>query len=171
MSGRRRQKLVDQFQYRLIKRMVVYWAVYQLTLWNVLFCWRLLVSGRGDVFQQYGQFCREFYPMLLCFLVLMPAFTWDAVKFYHRIAGPIVRIKRTARDVAEGRPVRRVVLRKGDQLMELQDDINDMLDYLAQRGAVTFVDPTQDAGVPGDDATSEATGPAGSEEELTHAAR
>ncbi len=140
MSERRRRKLVDSFQHKLIKRMVIYWVVYQFTLWNLLFCWRLWESGRGDLLQQYGQFCQEFYPMYICFLILAPAFIWDAVKFYHRIAGPILRFKKAARDVAAGRPLRRVRLRKTDELMELQDDFNEMLDTLVKRGAVTLID-------------------------------
>ena len=143
MPERRRHKLVDRFQYKLITRMVVYWAVYQVTLWNILFCWKLLESGRGNFFQQYGQFSREFAPMLLCFLILVPAFIWDAVKFYHRIAGPIVRIKKATRDIAEGRPLRHVRLREGDELMELQDDFNDMLDTLSRCGAVTVISQAQ----------------------------
>ena len=143
MPERRRRKLVDRFQYKLITRMVLYWAVYQFTLWNFLFCWRLMEAGKGNFFQQYGQFSREFSPMLICFLVLVPAFVWDAVKFYHRIAGPLVQFKRATKDVTAGRPMRYVRLRENDELMELEDDFNEMLDALAQCGAVTLIGPTK----------------------------
>ncbi len=146
MPERRRRRLVDRFQHKLIVRMVFYWAVYQFTLWNFLFCWKLLESGRGNFFQQYGQFSREFAPMLLCLLILAPAFVWDAVKFYHRIAGPIVQIKKAIRDVAEGRPLGYVRLRENDELMELQDDFNDMLDSLSRSGAVTLISQLQTGG-------------------------
>ena len=113
MSERRRQKLVDRFQYKLIIRMVSYWLIYQVTLWNLMFCLQLLRTGGGDFFGQYLAFLRESSPMLICFAVLVPAFAWDAVRFYHRIAGPIVRVRRTARDIAADRDVRPIRLRRG----------------------------------------------------------
>ncbi len=144
MPERRRRRLVDSFQYKVAVRLAVYWAVYQLTLWNFLFCWRLLEEGQGNLFQQYGEFSREFAPMLICFLILVPAFAWDAVKFYHRIAGPILRIRSAARDIADGRAVRYVRLREDDELTGLQDDFNDMLSTLARSGAVTVIGQSQD---------------------------
>jgi len=146
MPERRRRKLVDKFQHKLISRMIFYCAVYQFTLWNFLFCWKLLESGQGNFFQQYGQFSREFAPMLLCFLILVPALAWDAVKFYHRIAGPLVQIKRATRDIAEGRPLGYVRLREDDELMELQDVFNDMLDSLSRSGAVTLISQVKAGG-------------------------
>ncbi|MHB8974155.1 MAG: HAMP domain-containing protein [Pirellulaceae bacterium] len=143
MPERRRRRLVDRFQHKLIVRMVFYGAVYQFTLWNFLFFWRLLQTGGGNLFQQYGQFSKEFAPMLLCMLILIPPIVWDAVKFYHRIAGPIVRIKKALRDIAEGRSVGYVQLRDNDELMELQDEFNEMLDSLSRSGAVTLISQVQ----------------------------
>lgn len=139
MSDRRHEKLVDNFQYKLIVRMVLYWTIYQVTLFNFLFCWRLIGSGGGNIVVQYGQFLREFYPMLICFVILVPAFAWDAVKFYHRVAGPIFRFRSAAQDIAAQRPVRRVKLRESDELTEMQDDFNDMLDTLARLGGVELI--------------------------------
>jgi hypothetical protein len=155
MSDRRHQKLVDNFQYKLIVRIVLYWTIYQVTLFNFLFCWRLLASGKGDIISQYGQFLQEFYPMLICFAILVPVFTWDAVKFYHRIAGPIFRFRSVSRDVAAEKPVRRVKLREGDELIELQDDFNSMLDTLVRAGAVQLIEGKGNAGV--DNQTDELT--------------
>ena len=101
----------------------------------------MLESGKGSFVQEYGQFTREFFPMLICFLVLVPAFVWDAVKFYHRIAGPLVRFKRATEDIAAGRPMQYVRLRENDELMELRRTFNEMLDVLARHGAVTLIDP------------------------------
>lgn len=149
MPERRRRRLVDKFQHKLIVRLVFYVAVYQFTLWNVLFFWRLLQSGGGNFFQQYGQFSREFAPMLLCMLILIPPLVWDAVKFYHRIAGPIFRIKKAVGDIAQGRPLGYVRLRENDELKELQNDFNDMLDSLSRSGAVTLISQVQAGGTNG----------------------
>jgi hypothetical protein len=138
---RRRVKIVDQFQRKLAVRMIVYWLIYQLTLFNFLFCWRLLSEGSGNLLEQYGRFVADYWPIIICFLIVVPALAWDAMKFCHRVAGPIVRFRQISRDIALGKPVRRIKLRDGDELMELQKDFNAMLDRLAADHAIELVAP------------------------------
>ena len=46
----------------------------------------------------------------------------------HKMAGPVYRFEQTCKDIAQGDFSKRVHLRKGDQLMELQDEFNKMMD-------------------------------------------
>lgn len=140
MSERRRQNLVTAFQYRLAKRMFVYWCVYQLTLFNVLFCWQLLKNGPGSIGSQYVQFLYDFYPMLICFGILVPAIVWDVVKFCHRVAGPIDRFNQLTQQIANDEPVRRLKLREADELHELMGNFNNMLESLNRRHAISLVE-------------------------------
>ncbi|HXG10718.1 MAG TPA: hypothetical protein VNK04_13255 [Gemmataceae bacterium] len=140
MREERSRIWVDPFQSKLFLRVVGYWLIYQFSLWNCLFAWRLLAEGQGNLLEQYGRFCLEFYPMLLCFLVLVPFFAWDAVRFSHRLVGPISRFRQAMQDIAAGQPVRPIQLRQGDYLSDLQDDFNAMLAALRQRGLVTTAD-------------------------------
>ncbi len=48
----------------------------------------------------------------------------------HRMAGPIYRFEQTCKAVAKGDYSQRVHLRKGDQMMELQDEFNKMMDHI-----------------------------------------
>ncbi|MBR3632073.1 MAG: hypothetical protein IKN49_03300 [Elusimicrobiaceae bacterium] len=48
----------------------------------------------------------------------------------HKMAGPVYRFEQTCKEIAKGDLSKRVHLRKGDQLMELQDEFNHMMDYL-----------------------------------------
>lgn len=139
---RRRIKIVDRFQRKLAVRMIAYWLIYQLTLFNFLFCWRLLSEGSGNLLEQYGRFLADYWPIFICFLIVVPALAWDAMKFCHRVAGPIVRFRQVSRDIALGKPVRRVQLRDGDELLELQNDFNAMLDRLAAEHAIALVAPS-----------------------------
>ena len=139
MAERRNRQHVDPFQTSIFIRIVAYAFIYQLTVWNLMFGWRLLQSGES-VTVGYRQFFYENYPMLLCVLLLAPAFAWDAVKYCHRVAGPIYRFRWVMRQITAGEPVRRVKLRQGDQLLGMQDDFNDMLDAVAARGGVTLID-------------------------------
>lgn len=136
MKNGRLRIWVDPFQSRLFLRVVSYWFVYQFTLWNFLFAWRLLEVGPGDLLQQYGAFCLDYYPIMFCFLILAPAFAWDSVRFAHPLVGPLVRFRRTMQAIAAGEPVQPIKLRDGDYLVEMQDDFNAMLQALERRGLV-----------------------------------
>lgn len=141
MKESRSRLWVDPYQSKLFLRVVLYWIFYQFTLWNFLFAWRLMEEGKPDLWNQYRQFCLDYYPILLCFLLLVPVFAWDAVKFSHRLVGPLQRFRKTMRDAAVGKPVRHVKMREGDYLIELQNDFNALLTALSRRGAVTLEEP------------------------------
>lgn len=51
----------------------------------------------------------------------------------HRMAGPIYRFEQSARALAEGDLTHRVVLRTGDELLELQEEFNRMAQSLQDR--------------------------------------
>ena len=114
--------------------MAFYAVIYHFTLWNFLVFWRLLATTGPDSHSRTALCPRSSHPLLLCMVALVPIFIWDALKYSHRVAGPLVQINRAIRDVADGRPVRHVRLRTKDELKELQDDFNDMLDYLSASG-------------------------------------
>ena len=52
----------------------------------------------------------------------------DMVKTTHRIAGPLVRFQSVLAELARGKRVERVQLRKHDMLYDLQDSFNEFLD-------------------------------------------
>ena len=56
----------------------------------------------------------------------------NALRFSHRIAGPIYRLKETLQTVRDGDIRCRANLRKGDFLEEVAQDMNDFLDWLEQ---------------------------------------
>ena len=45
---------IDGFQSQLFIRVLAYWLIYQISLWNFLFVWRMLQEGPGDLAEQYG---------------------------------------------------------------------------------------------------------------------
>jgi len=60
-------------------------------------------------------------------VVLIILFGLHSIYMSHRIYGPLVRVRAEADRVAEGDLSRRVVFRKGDQLSDLEDAMNDMI--------------------------------------------
>ena len=57
-----------------------------------------------------------------------PVIIRDMVKTTHRIAGPLVRFERVLAELARGKRVERVQLRKHDMLFDLQDSFNEFID-------------------------------------------
>lgn len=58
---------------------------------------------------------------------------WGAFSIFitHRFAGPVFRVRKAAKAIANGDLTDRIKLRKGDDLSELADDINAMADSVA----------------------------------------
>jgi hypothetical protein len=144
MRDARKKVWIDHFQTKLFIRMGWYWMIYQVSLWNLVFVWRLLQEGPGNLLEQYGRFWVDYAPALVGCLALLPVLAWDAVKFAHRVVGPIYRFRKTMQAVAAGEAVRPIKLRQGDFLTEMQDDFNTMLDAL-QRQGVPVLAPGADA--------------------------
>ena len=65
-------------------------------------------------------------------LVACVFFTYFAVKFSHRIAGPMVRIQKTIEEVQAGELGARAHLRGTDHLGDLAGTLNDFLAWLEQ---------------------------------------
>ena len=134
---RRRQLYVDRaLQGRILKRFVAIWLVYHIVLWNALFLYRYF-QYRGELMagavplpfvELYLDFTSKHYAVIVCALAVLPALLWDVLKLSHRIAGPLVRFQRAFADLAEGRRADRILIRKHDLVVELQDSFNAFLD-------------------------------------------
>jgi methyl-accepting chemotaxis protein len=146
MQNERKKVWIHAFQTRMLVRIGCYWLIYLFALWNLLFVWRLLAEGPGNLLDQYMRFLQDYYPPLVLFIVLLPLAAWDAVKLAHRMVGPLVRVRQGLQDVAAGQAIRPLRFRQGDYLGELRDDFNAMLESLQRRG-VPVLKPTE----PGDD--------------------
>ena len=58
---------------------------------------------------------------------------WIGLTASHKVAGPVYRLKKAMREVADGNPGVRIALRQGDELKEAADLFNRMMDVLAPR--------------------------------------
>jgi hypothetical protein len=137
---------INTFQTRLVMRIAVYCLIYMITLVNMLFAWRLLVEGPGDPVEQYFRFLQDYSPALVLVALLLPAVAWDALKFSHRMVGPLVRFRRALQDMAAGQPIQPIKLRNGDYLVEMRDEFNSMLEALQRLGVPVLkpTDPTEE---------------------------
>ncbi|MCI0380705.1 MAG: hypothetical protein L0215_24230 [Gemmataceae bacterium] len=134
MKNDRKAIWVDRFQTRLLYRIGVYLAIYLLCLANLLFIWRLLAEGPGNPIDQFLRVLSDFAPAFLGLAILLPIVAYDALRFSHRLVGPLVRFRRTMEEIAQGDTVRPMKLRDGDFLIDMRDEFNKMLEELQKRG-------------------------------------
>src|SRR3954447_8209205 len=85
---------VDEFQTRLTRRIVTYLGLSLVVMINLLFAWKLLTEGVGDLGAQFLGVLRDNLPAIACMLILVPVMAWDAIRFTHRLVGPLVRFRR-----------------------------------------------------------------------------
>ena len=146
MRDERKTYWLSAFQTKLLVRIGVYGSIYMVTLMNLMFVWRLLMEGPGDLLEQYGRFLADFAPAFILFALLLPVVSWDVLKLSHRMVGPIVRFRRALQDLAAGRTVQPIKLRDGDYLTEMRDEFNSLLDALQRLGVPVLkpADPAAD---------------------------
>ena len=108
------------------------------------FAWRLWEEGYTSPGEQFVGMLRDCTPVVLSIVWLLPLTAWIAIRHSHRVFGPVVRFRHTCQEVSRGELVRPIKLRKGDYLVNLQDDMNQMLDALQRRG-VAILKPADPA--------------------------
>jgi len=130
----RKKVWIDPFQTRLAWRIALYLTLLPFVLLNLLFAWKLLSEGVRNPVEQFFTLLRQLVPVGICLLIVVPVMAWDAIRFSHRLVGPLTRFQRAAQDIARGETVRPIKLRDGDYLGEFRDDFNRMLESLQARG-------------------------------------
>jgi hypothetical protein len=137
MRERRRKIWIDQLQTRMFRRLVLYFVLYHIAVWSLVLIERrvLFVS---ELFLGPGMAAYYFFFMAVPIAFLGFMFTYDAIQFLHRIVGPLYRFRQVIKAVTAGEPVPLITLREGDQLLEMRDELNEMLQALAARGAVVL---------------------------------
>jgi hypothetical protein len=131
----RKRVWVDHFQTQLAWRIGLYLALFLAVLINFLFVWKLLSEGVHNPVEQLLSMLRDYLPVGICLLALVPVMAWDAIRFSHRLLGPVVRFRQTVQSIARGEAVRPIKLREGDYLTEFRDEFNQMLIALQRQGA------------------------------------
>jgi hypothetical protein len=124
----RRKVFVDsRVQGALARRIILHWVVFLIVASLAAFLLQVL----SNPFRPLADHAQELWwthgPFVVVMAFLLPVFVVDSIKISHRFAGPIFSLRRAMREVAEGKPARKLKFRSGDFWHELSDDFNAML--------------------------------------------
>jgi hypothetical protein len=128
MAYRRSKKFIDSsVQGSLARRIIFHWLLFLLVASLAAF----VLQALSNPFRPLSAHVRDIWwthgPFLLVLFFLLPVFVVDSIKLSHRFAGPIYSLRRAIRDIAQGKPARKLKFRRHDFWQDVADDYNAML--------------------------------------------
>ena len=128
MAAKRRLRKRFFVDYRvqgaLVVRVVLYWLTCLLTVMLLLLGWRMAAGPVRPLNSQLRELWTIFEPVAVASLLLLPVVIFDLLRVSNRFAGPMFRLRKSLRELAQGKPVAAVQFRQGDFWQELADDFN-----------------------------------------------
>jgi hypothetical protein len=148
MNHRRSIFLVDrEVQGALMLRIIMYWLFCLLSISLMLVCWsvyagppRRFADLAADLYYRYG-------PALSASLILLPIVMMDVLRVSNKFVGPVLRLRKGLREVAEGRPAQPLNFRDDDFWREMAGDFNRAAAHVA-RAAAERPAPTEEMSEP-----------------------
>jgi hypothetical protein len=121
----RKQLFVDpKVQGTLVFRVVAYWVICVFTMALMLLCWRMLTGPARPPLTQLDDMWFHFGPALVASFILLPLVIYDILRTSNRFTGPMFRLRRCMRELAEGKEVKPIRFRGSDFWQDLAKDFN-----------------------------------------------
>jgi hypothetical protein len=124
-SFRRTAFFVDpKAQRAFLARIAAYWFLCLVASGTSLVAWMLLTGGPRVLFQPLAEFWPQFAPAVVVSSLMLPILMFDCVRLTNRFAGPMFRVRREMRNLANGIPTHSIHLRTGDFWMGFVAEFN-----------------------------------------------
>ena len=128
MKNRRKHSFVDPtVQGGLVLRIAIYWVVFMIDVALALASWWLLASPAPISTPICEMWC-VYAPVLVVSLLLLPLGILDTIRFSNRFVGPLVRLRRSMRQLACGNHVTPLHSAAPKFWQDLADDFNAVLE-------------------------------------------
>jgi hypothetical protein len=120
-------RLIDpEVQAGLVIRVIVYWILCVVGIALILLCGRMAGDPR-PIYAHLYEMRFYYWPALLASFLLLPLVVIDVIRFTHRFAGPLLRLRRVMRQLGRGEPVEPIDFRSTDLWVGLADEFNTVL--------------------------------------------
>ena len=122
----RKQLFVDRrVQGELMFRTATYWLYCLLTLTMLTICWQIYKAPQPEPFDVHLDAVKaNFGPVALGSLLILPIVLVDVLRISNRFTGPMVRVRRLLRQLADGQDVPELTFRDGDFWTEFAGEFN-----------------------------------------------
>lgn len=129
--NQRSKEYVDpQVQGALWRRLVLHWLAFT----SVAAALVVGLEWMSDPFQQVGAVIASawwtYSPLLLVLACLLPVFIFDSIRLSHRFAGPVFRLRKVMKELAQGTIPARVEFRENDFWREMATDVNRVIEQM-----------------------------------------
>lgn len=129
--NQRSKEYVDpQVQGALWRRLVLHWLAFT----SVAAALVVGLEWMSDPFQQVGAVIVSawwtYSPLLLVLACLLPVFIFDSIRLSHRFAGPVFRLRKVMKELAQGTIPARVEFRENDFWREMATDVNRVIEQM-----------------------------------------
>ena len=131
-------------------RIVLYWLMCLLAMTLLLLVWGMIAGPAKPLSDRLKELWSFFGPVAVVSLLLLPGVIFDLMRLSNHFVGPVFRLRRSMRDLAQGRPVAAVRFREGDFWQDFADDFNTVA---ARAGRAVGPPPAMDS-VPAEDAVA-----------------
>lgn len=128
---RRSSEFIDpEVQGALAKRIAVHWLLYVGVATLLVIGLKWMTNPLTPLWDHVLDAWWTYGALLIVMLCLVPVFVYDAVKLSNRFAGPMLRLRRSLRTLAEGARPEELRLRDDDFWQEAAADLNRAVDRL-----------------------------------------
>src|SRR5262245_39231758 len=133
MNHRRSILLVDrEVQGALMLRTILYWFFCLLSIALMIICWSVIQGPRRPVSELLADLYLRYGPALSASLMLLPIGLMEVLRMSNRLVGPVLRLRKGLREVAEGRPAQPLNFRDDDFWHEMANDFNRAAAHVAR---------------------------------------
>ena len=144
MKNRKRQVyLVDRsVQGYLMLRFAGYWVLCLAVMFGLLAAFPIILTvlfpfgERPTLTQILAGTWATLWPAMMASLLILPAVLWDLVRSSNRFVGPVCRLRRSMRALADGEDVGPVHFREGDFWFDFAEDFNRVVAVARSSGLV-----------------------------------
>ncbi len=125
-------------QYRYVELILVHMLIFFLITVTIIYFsgWRQVIQKLSNVYPQamlVSILDTVYIRLWIGFIILLPIAFVSAILASHKIAGPLVRIRRALNQLTESDYNLFVKLRKGDDLQDVADQINKLAESLRKK--------------------------------------
>ncbi len=121
----RRRYFVDPpLQGAMLRQAFYYWLAASVTFAFIVVIYRISPAMFSDAAHESSRLWYHLAPFAVASAVLLPIVMFSAIRFSHRFAGPMVRVRRALFYLANGETPQHLVLRQGDFWADVAEDIN-----------------------------------------------